>query len=80
MTNPFWVRCDWINPFRATAYNWIDFTAAHLGVEYDRRFGNFEFHVALAGFHLGGRWKVAAGDATFQAQLEEMMRDMGLEP
>ena len=76
MNNPFWFRSDWINPFRTDAYNWIDFTIINVNGEYDRRFGNIEFHVALLGFHIGGQWKVSAGDAGFQEKLQGMMDEV----
>lgn len=69
----FWCRSDWVNP--RGSYNWIDFCLIHASGEYDCRFGNLEFHVALLGFHFGGQWHVAEGDAEFQADLQRMIRD-----
>jgi len=79
MANPFWFHSDWINPFRAERYNWIDFAFVHASFEYDRRFGNFEFHIALAGFHVGGKWQVSSGDTQFQENLRQMMEELGLD-
>ena len=73
----FWFRSDWVNPF-ARGYNWLDFTLVLVSGEYDCRFGNVEFHVALLGFHFGGQWKVADGDVALQAELQDMMRRMGI--
>lgn len=71
----FWLRSDWVNPFNRE-YNWIDFALIHVSGEYDCRFGNVEFHVALAGFHLGGQWKVADGDLELQASIRQMMDEL----
>ena len=69
-----WFRSDWVNPF--AGYNWIDFAVVHVSGEFDNRFGNIEFHVALLGFHVGGQWKVAAGDLELQGQLDQMLADL----
>lgn len=71
-----WFRSDWINPFRPEAYNWIDFALIHISGEYDRRFGNIEFHVALLGFHVGGQWNIAKGDEVFKAELAAMVSEL----
>ena len=74
----FWGRCDWVNPF--AGYNWLDFTLIHASGEYDCRFGNLEFHVALLGLHFGGTWHVADGDLELQARLKEMLADIEAAP
>ena len=77
MENPLWFKSDWINPFnKETHYNWIDFAFVHLSFELDNRFGNFEFHAALLGFHIGGSWKVTEGDLELQAKLDKMMKEL----
>lgn len=72
----FWFRSDWVNPYGSTHYNWIDFAVIHLSGEYDNRFGNIEFHAALLGFHIGGQWKVGAGDEDLQESLRRMMSEL----
>ena len=73
----FWFRSDWVNPF-GREYNWLDFTLVLVSGEYDCRFGNVEFHIALAGFHVGGQWKVSDGDLELQAELQKMMEGLGI--
>lgn len=75
----FWCNSDWVNPF-APGYNWLDFTLVLISGEYDCRFGNIEFHVALFGLHFGGQWKVSDGDLELQAELRQMMRDIETAP
>lgn len=71
-----WFRSDWVNPLRPEKYNWIDFSIVHASVELDRRFGNFEFHAALLGLHVGGSFDVGAGDEELQASLKTMMSEI----
>lgn len=71
-----WFNSDWVNPFGETRYNWIDFTLIRVSGEFDNRFGNIEFHVALLGFHVGGQWNVGRGDVELQSSLKKMMDEV----
>ncbi len=71
-----WVKSDWINPVRASSYNWIDFTFVQLAGEWDNRFGAIEFHAALLGFHVGGSWNIGKGDEALQSRLNKMMEEI----
>lgn len=67
-----WFRCDWINPFNAERYNWIDFTLIHADAELDRAMGMVTAHVALIGFHVGVSWLYDANTPK-RAELVGMM-------
>lgn len=71
-----WFNSDWVNPFGKTHYNWIDFTFIRLTFEFDNRFGNIEFHVALLGLHVGGQWNVGQGDLELKSSLKRMMDEI----
>ena len=64
--------CDWPALLQPKRYNWIDFTVARLSFEMDRRFGEFELHVALVGFHAIVRFNVSDGDPQFKADIAKM--------
>ena len=70
----FWQ--DWSGVFSPRSHLWVDFTIAHLSVEKDGRFGNFEWHIGLLGFHVRGTHKVGEGDAKIQADLAQFMNDL----
>lgn len=64
---------DWPGLLRPRAHNWVDFSLLHLSFENDRRFGNFEWHVALLGFHVQGAHRIGDGDAELLAGIDEML-------
>lgn len=77
MKMPKLVSCsvwnDWEGVLMPWTVAWVDFTFAALSVEYDKRFGNAELHVAVLGVHFRIVIKVADGDLEFQADVERMV-------
>lgn len=70
----FW--SDWGAVLRPSRYNWTNFTAVHFSVEHDRRFGNLEWHVALAGLHVCGAHRVGEGDPVALADVQRMVDEI----
>ncbi len=64
---------DWSGIFRPREHNWIDFDFIRVAAEYDRRFGNVEWHIAILGLHVRGTHNLAAGDAELQSYLQSQL-------
>jgi len=75
---------QWINPFKAKSYNWIDFTFISIGVEFGTYTGKYlEIHATLLGLsieiEISGRMSRALFSAKMDQEIaavkEELQRD-----
>ncbi len=81
MRRPKLVSCqvwnDWEGVLTPWTVNWIDFTFIKFTLEWDKRFGNFEFDFALLGCHFNLVLNLSDGDKDFQDSLNRMMDQIG---